>query len=276
MQERAAKQVSQVDVKPAGKPGRGLRPIRGRLIKGLQYGILPVAVILFWQWAYDQGIINPVTLTSPLKAWERVLKLIESGALLTNVTASLQRVVTGFAIAAVLAIVLGIAAGWSKVMERLMDVIIQVLKPIPPIAWIPLAILWFNIGEASKLFIISIGAFFPIFVNVVDGIRQIEDKYIEVARIYKLPWHRLVLQVIIPGALPSIMTGLRVGLGVAWVCVVAAELIAAESGVGYMIMDARNLAQTDTMIVGMLTIGIIGKLMDSILKKVESLFAGWR
>ncbi|MNC52021.1 putative aliphatic sulfonates transport permease protein SsuC [compost metagenome] len=161
-------------------------------------------------------------------------------------------------------------------MERLTDVIIQVLKPIPPIAWIPLAILWFGIGEASKLYIISIGAFFPIFVNVVDGIRQIEGKYIEVAQIYKLPWTRLVRQIILPGALPSIMTGLRIGLGVAWVCVVAAELIAAESGVGYLIMDARNLAQTDTMIVGMLTIGIIGKLMDSVLKKVESLFAGWR
>ncbi|MDF2922360.1 MAG: ssuC 11 [Paenibacillaceae bacterium] len=258
------------------KKAKNSKRFGGKLKKLFQYSILPVGLIVVWQLAYDQGLINPVTLTSPLKAWQRVLKLLESGVLLENVAASLQRVVTGFAIAAVLAIVLGIAVGWSKVMERLFDVIIQVLKPIPPIAWIPLAILWFNIGEASKLYIIFIGAFFPVFVNVVDGIRQIDSKYIEVAQIYKLPWHKLVLQVIIPGSLPSIMTGLRVGLGVAWVCVVAAELIAAESGVGYMIMDARNLAQTDTMIVGMLTIGVIGKLMDSILKKVESLFAGWR
>lgn len=258
-----------------GKVAR--QPLLGRRARVLaQYAVLPVLVIALWQLAYSLGYINPVTLTSPVKMAERTLKLIENGALLKHVLASLQRVISGFLIAAALAIVLGIAVGWSKTMERLTDVIIQVLKPIPPIAWIPLAILWFNIGEASKLFIISIGAFFPIFVNVVDGIRQIEGKYIEVAQIFKLPWTRLVRQIILPGALPSIMTGLRVGLGVAWVCVVAAELIAAESGVGYMIMDARNLAQTDTMIVGMLTIGIIGKLMDSILKKVESLFASWR
>lgn len=260
-----------VEGKAVRKPGAGRRL---RIIG--QYAVLPVVVIALWQLAYSLGYINPVTLTSPVKTAERALKLIENGALLTHVLASLQRVMTGFLIAAVLAVVLGIAVGWSKVMERLTDVIIQVLKPIPPIAWIPLAILWFGIGEASKLYIISIGAFFPIFVNVVDGIRQIEGKYIEVAQIYKLPWTRLVRQIILPGALPSIMTGLRIGLGVAWVCVVAAELIAAESGVGYLIMDARNLAQTDTMIVGMLTIGIIGKLMDSVLKKVESLFAGWR
>lgn len=264
-----------------GKAAAAGKPIRKRVGGGRlrligQYAILPVAVIALWQLAYTLGYINPVTLTSPVKTAERTLKLIENGVLLTHVLASLQRVMAGFAIAAVLAVALGIAVGWSKVMERLTDVIIQVLKPIPPIAWIPLAILWFGIGEASKLYIISIGAFFPIFVNVVDGIRQIESKYIEVAQIYKLPWTRLVRQIILPGALPSIMTGLRIGLGVAWVCVVAAELIAAESGVGYMIMDARNLAQTDTMIVGMLTIGIIGKLMDSVLKKVESLFAGWR
>lgn len=258
-----------------GKVAR--QPLLGRSARVLaQYAVLPVLVIALWQLAYSLGYINPVTLTSPVKTAERALKLIENGVLLKNVLASLQRVMIGFLIAAALAIVLGIAVGWSKAMERLTDVIIQVLKPIPPIAWIPLAILWFGIGEASKLYIISIGAFFPIFVNVVDGIRQIEGKYIEVAQIFKLPWTRLVRQIILPGALPSIMTGLRVGLGVAWVCVVAAELIAAESGVGYMIMDARNLAQTDTMIVGMLTIGIIGKLMDSILKKVESLFASWR
>ena len=161
--------------------------------------------------------------------------------------------------------------GLSRTLDRVTELIIQLVKPIPPIAWIPLAILWFGIGEQSKIYIIFLGAFFPIIINTIDGIRQTDHKFVEVARILAVPRLRFVRQVVLPGALPAIMTGLRVGLMVAWMCVVAAELIAASSGIGYLIMDARQLSQSDVVLVGMISIGVIGKVMDSLIKRLELL-----
>jgi sulfonate transport system permease protein len=132
--------------------------------------------------------------------------------------------------------------------------VIQVLRPIPPIAWIPLAILWFGIGESSKVFIIFLGAVFPIVINTLEGIRATDRRFVELARVLEVPRGRFVRQVILPGALPAIITGLRVGLGNAWVCVVAAELIAADKGVGFIIVDGRELSRTDVVIAGMATL----------------------
>jgi sulfonate transport system permease protein len=143
------------------------------------------------------------------------------------------------------------------------------LRPIPPIAWIPLAILWFGIEEGSKVFIIVLGSFFPIFTNVLGGIRQTEYKFVELARVLQVPQKKFIMQVVIPGTLPYIVTGLRTGLGYAWMCVVAAELSAGMQGIGYMLTDARAMIQTDKIIVGMLAIGIIGKIMDSLLLVLE-------
>ena len=131
---------------------------------------------------------------------------------------------------------------------------IQVLRPIPPIAWIPLAILWFGIRESSKVFIIFLGAVFPIVINTLEGIRATDRRFVELARVLEVPRGRFVRQVILPGALPAIITGLRVGLGNAWVCVVAAELIAADKGVGFIIVDGRELSRTDVVIAGMATL----------------------
>ena len=170
----------------------------------------------------------------------------------------------------------GIAIGLSKTLDRFTDLIIQVVKPIPPIAWIPLAILWFGIGEKSKVYIIFLGAFFPIIINTIDGIRQTDHKFVEVARLLAVPRFKFVFQVVLPGALPAIMTGVRVGLMVAWICVVAAELIAASSGIGYLIMDARELSQSDVVLVGMITIGVIGKVMDSLIKLLEKRLITWK
>lgn len=240
------------------------------------YLAFPLIVIILWQLVSNFGIINPISLPSPIKILEKSFEIIKDGSLARNIASSIKRVIIAYGIASFSAIILGLIVGWSKIFEKMTDIIIQILKPIPPIAWIPLAILWFGIGEGSKLFIIAIGSFFPIFVNVVEGIRNIDSKYIEVASLFKISLFKLIFKVLLPGALPAIMTGLRVGLGVAWVCVVAAELIAAESGIGYLIMDARSLAQSDTMIVGMLTIGIIGKIMDTFIKKVEKIVVSWK
>jgi sulfonate transport system permease protein len=242
----------------------------------IQYVGLSVVVIAVWQGLSDLGFIKPLILPPPSRVALTFRDLLVSGDLTRHIGISILRVLEGFGIAAVLGLGLGVAIGLSRTLDRISDLIIQVVKPIPPIAWIPLAILWFGIGEQSKVYIIFLGAFFPIIINTVDGIRQTDHKFVEVARILAVPRFKFVGQVVLPGALPAIMTGLRVGLMVAWMCVVAAELIAASSGIGYLIMDARQLSQSDVVLVGMITIGVIGKLMDSLIKLLEQRLIRWK
>lgn len=242
----------------------------------LQYMALPLIVLVVWELSSLIGLIKPITLPSPTRVLETFWELLRSGQLLRHVEISIIRVLEGSAAAAFFGIVLGIGIGLSRSLARVMDLVIQVLKPIPPIAWIPMAILWFGIGELSKVYLIFLGAFFPILINVIDGIRQTDNKFVELARVLEVPRGKFIRQVVIPGAFPAIMTGLRVGMGVAWMCVVAAELIAAGSGIGYLIMDARQLSQPDAVLVGMMTIGVIGKLMDSLIKWLEDKLIGWR
>ncbi len=242
----------------------------------LQYVSLTATILAVWQTASSLGYIKPLILPPPSQVAVTFWGLVKNGAMARHVGISVLRVLEGFGIASVLGLGLGIAIGLSRTLDRLTDLIIQVVKPIPPIAWIPLAILWFGIGEESKVYIIFLGAFFPIIINTIDGIRQTDHKLVEVARILEVPRRRFVRQVVIPGAFPAIMTGLRVGLMVAWMCVVAAELIAASSGIGYLIMDARQLSQSDVVLVGMITIGVIGKLMDSLIRRLERRLITWK
>lgn len=242
----------------------------------LQYTGLSGAIIGVWQALFLMGYLNPVLLPPPSRIALTFRDLLMSGDLPRHIGISILRVLEGFGIAALLGLALGVAIGLSRTMDRWTDLIIQVVKPIPPIAWIPLAILWFGIGEQSKVYIIFLGAFFPIIINTIDGIRQTDHKFVEVARVLAVPRFKFVRQVVLPGALPAIMTGMRVGLMVAWMCVVAAELIAAGSGIGYLIMDARQLSQSDVVLVGMITIGVIGKLMDSLIKLLETRLIRWK
>ena len=247
-----------------------------RLTDFIEYTGLLFALIAVWEFASEKGYINPLILPSPKSIVQCFLALIEDGSLSKNLIISSKRVLTGYAISSVLALILGIWIGLSPRFKQMTDLIIQILKPIPPISWIPLVILWFGIGESSKVFLIFIGGFFTILVNVVDGIRRIDVKLIELANAMVIPRMKYILQIVIPYAAPNIFTGLRVGLGQSWMCVVAAELVASSTGLGYMIMYARQFGQTDVVIVGMLMIGIIGKLMDSILMAIEKSVIRWK
>jgi sulfonate transport system permease protein len=242
----------------------------------IQFALLPLVILALWQFLFYLGYIKPITLPPPSQVATTFWELLKSGALERHIGISIVRVLEGFGIAALLGLGLGVAIGLSKTLDRMTDIVIQLIKPIPPIAWIPLAILWFGIGEESKVYIIFLGAFFPIIVNTIDGIRQTDQKLVELARILDVPRTTFIRQVVIPGALPAIMTGLRVGLMVAWMCVVAAELIAASSGIGYLIMDARQLSQPSVVLVGMITIGVIGKAMDSFIKRLEARLITWK
>ena len=237
---------------------------------------LPLALIAVWQSLSQLGWISPLVLPSPLRVAEGFATLIGSGELLRHVGFSVVRVLEGFALAAVAGVVVGVAIGLWSFVDRSLDWLLQILRPIPPIGWFPLAILWFGIGEVSKVYIIFLGAFFPILVNVVEGIRQTEHRYVELARVFEIGWWRFLRQVVLPGALPSTLTGLRVGLGLAWTCVVAAQLIAAEAGVGYLIVDARQTFRPDIVIVGMITIGLLGTGMDFLLRRLETRLVRWR
>ena len=245
------------------------------VLYGLEYIIVPVLILVVWTILEKKGSLNTVIMPAPSKILSTFLSLVKSGQLWKNLSISLIRVLKGYAIAACLGIVLGILIGLFRHLNRLTDLLIQIIKPIPPIAWIPLVILWFGIGEEGKVFLIFLGGFFTILINVVDGIRQTDRKLIEVSRSMETPFLKHVFLLVIPHSAPNIFTGLRVGLSSCWMCVVAAELVSSTTGLGYMIMNARQFGQTDVVIVGMLTIGVLGKVMDSLLRVVEKAVIRW-
>lgn len=239
------------------------------------YLALPVLLLIIWECADLAGVLKPYTMPAPRAIVDTTIEYIQNGKLWDNIGISLLRVLIGFFVALLAGFLLGISASLFPWFEVFTDLVIQILRPIPPIAWIPLAILWFGIGEDSKVFIIFLGAFFPIFINIVDGIKNIDKRFFELGEVYEVPKGRLITGVIIPGALPSIMTGVRLGIGNAWVCVVAAEMIGATSGVGYMLSDGRSLSRPDIVILGMLIVGVVGKIMDDFLRWLRNRLIRW-
>ena len=242
---------------------------------GMEYIILLLLVLAVWTILEKRGSLNTVIMPAPSKILSTFISLVKSGQLWKNLTISLLRVLKGYLLAASLGVILGILIGLFRHLNRLTDLLVQIIKPIPPIAWIPLVILWFGIGEEGKVFLIFLGGFFTILINVVDGIRQTDRKLIEVSQAMETPFLKHIFLLVIPHSAPNIFTGLRVGLSSCWMCVVAAELVSSTTGLGYMIMNARQFGQTDVVIVGMLTIGVLGKVMDSLLKVVEKAVIRW-
>lgn len=240
-----------------------------------EYIALVAAVLILWVIMDKQGRLNPVIMPSPGKVWGTLISLLQKGTLLQSLLVSLGRVLKGYLLASALGIVLGILIGLSRHLDRITSLLVQIIKPIPPIAWIPLVILWFGIGESGKVFLIFLGGFFIVLINVTDGIRQTDEKLIEVSRAMETPFLKHIFLVMIPSAAPNIFTGLRTGLSSCWMCVVAAELVSSTTGLGYLIMNARQFGQTDKVIIGMLTIGLVGKIMDSLLRLIEKLAIRW-
>lgn len=240
-----------------------------------QKGVIVIAFVVLWEIAAFAA--NTRFLPGPLDVGKTLVELTATGELLVHSLVSLSRVVAGFFLAVAIGLPLGIVMGWSQKMESF-SVIIEVLRPIPPLAWIPLAMLWFGIGFESKVFIIFIGAFFPILSNSFLGVRETEPYLIEAGRVLGATDNEILRKIVIPNSFPSILEGLRIGLGIAWMCLVAAELTGLKSplGLGYMIMEARDLGRADIVMAGMIAIGIIGYAMNYVLRRTEERLVRWK
>lgn len=229
-----------------------------------------LAIVAAW-WAtvvYTESVIFP----TPGQVVTGTLELIEDGTLWEHIGASLFRVGAGFGIAVLVAVPLGLWMGRVDGAFRTLNPIIQILRPISPIAWIPIAILWFGVGNVSPIFLIFISAVYPMIVQTAAGVHTIEKRYLRAAENFGVSRSVLFRQVIIPAVLPEIIIGMRIGLGVAWLVVVAAEMIALRSGLGYLIMDSRNAGNRyDLVIAGMIVIGLIGLILDGAMRLLESL-----
>ncbi len=209
---------------------------------------------------------------TPWQVVTGVLELAQDGTLWDHIGASLFRVGTGFLLAMLFAIPLGLWMGWVVGAYTTLNPIFQILRPISPIAWIPLAILWFGVGDVSPIFLIFISSVFPMIVQTTSGVHTIERRYLRAAANFGVSRTALFRQVVIPAVMPQMIVGMRIGIGVAWLVVVAAEMIALRSGLGYMIMDSRNAGNRyDLVIAGMIIIGIIGLMLDGAMRLLERL-----
>jgi sulfonate transport system permease protein len=223
---------------------------------------LPLIIIALWWWGARSHWWSAYLLPGPSLVLKSFFNLTESGELARNVAASLSRIVKGFGVSAIFALALAFACGLRPSLRRQISPLLEFLRHIPPMAAIPMLILWFGIGEASKIVIIVMAAFFPIFLNTAQGIAQSDPGLIEVARSFGYRETQILRFVVIPSALPCILTGMRLGLGYSWRSLIAAELVAASSGLGYMILDAQQLSRPDVILVGILVIGCLGSAID--------------
>jgi len=248
-----------------------------------EHFVLPVIVLVLWQGLSSIGVIPSYKLASPVEivlGFKDLLVIgIPPGHLLHNhLLYSLYRVVLGYAAAAVLAIPLGLFMAWSPKLLKMLRPLIEVVRPIPPLAWIPIAILWFGIGIKSAAFIIFLGAFFPILLNTISGVLSIQPILVEAARTLHAKEKDIFLKVLLPGTVPSIFVGMRIGIGIAWMTLVAAEFTGVKEGygLGYMIMTARDIQRPDEILAGMLVIGLIGLFIDVGLRATESRVIRWK
>jgi NitT/TauT family transport system permease protein len=232
-------------------------------------GLLALLIAAWWALVLATG---SVIFPTPWQVVMGTAELIRDGTLFEHIGASLFRVGSGFGLALAVAIPLGLWMGWVRGAFRTLNPILQILRPISPIAWIPIAILWFGVGNASPIYLIFISSVFPMVVQTTVGVHTIEQRYLRAAANFEVSRSELFRRVVIPAALPQIIVGMRIGLGVAWLVVVAAEMIALRSGLGYLIIDSRNAGNRyDLVIAGMIIIGLIGLLLDFAMRLLEGL-----
>jgi len=253
----------------AGLPPALTRALSIGLFFGAWYGFSLLNAHLF-------HFFNPVLFPPPHLVLETGARMLASGELPRHILASLSRVVQGFLLAALAGVLVGTLVGRSRLLENLIEPTLEILRPIPPLAFLPMMVLWFGIGEASKVAFIAYAAFFPIFTTTVEGIKFVDPLLIRASASLGATEREIFRYVIIPAAIPNIITGLRIGFGLSFFVIVAAEFIAADSGLGYLINDARTFFLVTNMFLGAAVIGAIGFFFNLVLRTLEARFLRWR
>ena len=261
-------------------------------LKSFAEGLLvPVVILILWEAGSRFGLFSAVLLPSPtavaIKWWAYLLPLqsqepnqsylawLFSGELLHDAYSSLYRVIVGFIIGAALALPVGLLMGASNRIYQLLNPLMQILRPIPPIAYIPLAILWFGLGNPPSFFLIAIGAFFPVLMNTIAGVRQVDGIYLRAARNLGVNQWTMFSRIILPAATPYILAGVRIGIGTAFIVVIVSEMIAVNDGLGFRILEAREFMWSDKIIAGMITIGLLGLAIDGAVSRLNNHLLRW-
>lgn len=248
------------------------RKSRAQLIRWIS----PLAVLVFWQLVTGTGLVSTGKLPSPATVWRAAVEVAGAGQLGDGLVVSLRRMLIGFVIGSVIGVVLGVLAGLSRFADTTVDPLLQMVRNVPLFGVIPLLILWFGIGELPKLVLIALAAGLPIYVNVHAGIREADPRLVEATAVLGYTqWQRL-RHVILPAAVPHTLVGVRLGVASAWLALVVAETIATDSGIGFLINNARDFLRTDIVIVGLLGYAVVGLLMDTIVRLVERRLLRWR
>ena len=238
--------------------------------------LLPAALALAWEWAVRAGHVSGRLMPPPSRLALSAAALAVSGELAAHVVATMTRVAAGFLIGASVGTALGALTGTSSLARRLLDPSVQAVRAVPSIAWVPLFILWLGIFETSKLALVALGVFFPVYLGVLSALRDVDRKLLEVGRVFGLRPARLALRVALPAILPSWVTALRSGLGLGFMFVLAAELLGASEGLGYLLLDGQQMGRADTILVAMLTFAVLGKLCDAALVAASRPLVRWQ
>lgn len=247
---------------------------RSVIYKIIPWGI-PILLLIGWQLFTKLGVVSSKILPAPTDVYWAALHLLQTGELAQHVWISLWRAMAGFLIGGTIGFLLGLFNGLFRTSEMLLDTSVQMLRNIPHLALIPLVILWFGIGEEAKIFLVALGVLFPVYLNTFHGIKSVDQGLIEMGRMYGLKGIPLFLHIIFPGALSSVLVGIRFSLGIMWITLIVAETISSTSGIGYMAMNAREFMQMDVIVLSILLYALLGKLSDVIARLLERRWLKW-
>lgn len=238
--------------------------------------VLPLVLLLVWEFVVAAGFVPRHLLPAPSEVAGTLAQLAGAGTLVPHIGASVTRVLVGFSIGALAGAATGLALGLGRASERAVDPMLQGLRAIPSLAWVPLLLLWLGIDEAPKITLIALGAFFPVYLNTLAAVAGVDRKWIELGRVQALSRAALIRRIVLPASLPGLLTGLRGGLSLAWMFLVAAELIASTKGIGYLLSDGRETGRADLVLGAIVLLGVLGKLSDGVLKRIEARALAYR
>lgn len=267
---------------PGTTQTKGIR--LGVLLTRMRGFALPLLVAIIWEFAAREHLLSSSLfppLTGVLNVWMSWIfgtnesALVYTGTWIFHVTASTERVMLGFVLGSFVGAALGMLTGWSKLWRALFDPMVQWLRPIPVTAWVPLSIIWFGIGAPPAVGLVFIGAFFPSYINSMHGVMHVEEKLIRAASMLGANRWQLLRRVVFPAALPAIATGMRIGLGFSWMCVIVSEMLAVKSGIGYVLWDSYYFANLEMVVAAMASVGLLGYVFDWLFRRVLRPFLGW-